>query len=356
MNKQALQFLKNLLATPTPSGSEEAGQRLVAEYMRKFADTVEGDVHGSVHGVVNPGASCRVMLAGHCDEIGLMVQHIDDKGFLIMSVLGGMQESLLQAERIVIQGRKGLVPGVFGVKPIHLMRADADKNKPPAIHDLWVDIGAKSRKDAEKLVSVGDVATIDAHWIELANGRIACRGMDDRVGAFVVADTLRRLKGRTLKVAVHAVSTVQEEVGLRGAKTAAFGVDPSVGIAVDVAFATDYPDMNPKIVGESKLGDGPVLHCGPTHNKKVLAGLQQTARKSKIKTQLQPEPRGAGTDAFAMHMNRAGVAAGLVSVACRNMHSAVETVALDDIDQTAALLADYIASLTGRETWGRTKL
>ncbi len=355
MNKQALRFLKELLATPTPSGSEEAGQKVVADYMRVYADRVECDVHGNVHGVLNPDGKYRVMLAGHCDEIGLMIQHIDEKGFLIMSVLGGMQESLLQAERIVIQGRNGLVPGVFGVKPIHLTRHDSsDKNKPPAIHELWVDIGAKSRKDAEKLVSVGDVATIDAHWIELANGRVACRGMDDRVGSFVVADTLRLLKGRKLNVAVHAVSTVQEEVGLRGSHTAAFGVDPAVGLAVDVAFATDYPDMNPKIVGESKLGDGPVLHCGPTHNKKVLEGLRKAAKTAKIRTQIQPEPRGAGTDAFAMHMTRSGVAAGLVSVACRNMHSAVETVDLDDIEKTVKLLAHYIAGLTGKETWRKS--
>ncbi len=353
MNKQALRFLKDLLATPTPTGSEEAGQKIVADYMRAYADHVETDVHGNVHGIVNPNGKYRVMLAGHCDEIGLMVQHIDDKGFLIMSVLGGMQESLLQAERIVIQGRKGPVPGVFGVKPIHLLRQDADKAKPPAIHDLWVDIGAKSRKDAEKHVCVGDVATIDAHWIELANGRIACRGLDDRIGAFVVADTLRLLKGRKLNVAVHAVSTVQEEVGLRGAKTAAFGVDPAVGLAVDVTFATDYPDMNPKIVGESKLGDGPVLHCGPTHNKKALEGLRRAARKAKIKTQMQPEPRGAGTDAFAMHMTRAGVAAGLVSVPCRNLHSAVETVALADAEQSVELLARFLADLSGNESWRR---
>ncbi len=352
MNKQALGFFKKLLATPTPSGSEEAGQKIVADYMRSYADRVTRDVHGSVHGVLNAKAKCRVMLAGHCDEIGLMVQHIDDKGFLTMAVLGGMQESLLQAERIVIQGRKGLVPGVFGVKPIHLMRqSDAKKAEAPRIHELWVDIGAKNRNDAEKRVSVGDVATIDAHWIELGNGFVACRGMDDRVGAFVVADVLRRLQSRSLNVAVHAVSTVQEEVGLRGGKTAAYGVDPHVGVAVDVAFATDYPDMNPKIVGEAKLGEGPVLHCGPTHSKKVVDRLRKAAKTAKLKVQMQPESRGAGTDAFAMQMTRSGVAASLASVPCRYMHSAVETVALSDIEQTVELLAEFIAGLSGRETW-----
>jgi tetrahedral aminopeptidase len=352
MNKKALSFLKELLATPTPSGSETAGQKLVADYMSAYADSVECDVHGSVHGVLNPDGAYRVMLSGHCDEIGLMVQHIDDKGFLTMSVLGGMQESLLQAERILIQGNKGVVPGVFGVKPIHLSRLKpGEKNEPPRIFELFVDIGAKNRKDAEKRVSVGDVATIDAHWIELGNGYVACRGMDDRVGAFIVADTLRLLKEKTPRVAVHAVSTVQEEVGLRGGRTSAFGVDPHLGLAVDVAFATDYPEMNPKIVGECKLGDGPVLHCGPTHNKAVVTGLQKAAKAARLKVQMQPEARGEGTEAFAMHMTRRGVAASLVSVPCRYMHSAVETVCLDDVRKCVELLARFVGDLGGKENW-----
>ncbi len=349
MNKVALTFLQQLLSVPTPSGFETRGQERVSEYMGRFADTVSMDVHGNVTGVINPGADVRVMLAGHCDEIGLMVQHIDEKGYLTMSALGGITVSLLQGERVLIQGRKGAVPGVIGVKPIHLMTEEERKAPVNLIHELWVDIGARNRKDAEKLVSLGDTATINSGWIELANGRVACRGFDNRIGAFVVADVLRLLKGKTLRVSVHAVSTVQEEVGLRGSRTACYTVDPQIGIAVDVGFATDFPGMNAKITGEAKTGDGPILHPGPTYNPTVLALLKKGAASAKIKTQIQPEARGMSTDAYAMQMSRGGVAAGLISVPCRYMHSPVETIALADAENTAKLIAAFIENLTGHE-------
>ncbi len=349
MNKTALTFLQQLLAIPTPTGFETRGQELVSRYMENYADQVTMDVHGNVIGVMNPGAGVRVMLAGHCDEIGLMVQHIDDKGFLSISALGGVTVSLLQGERILIQSRKGTVPGVVGVKPIHLMTEEERKTPVNLIHDLWVDIGARNRKDAEKIVALGDTATINSGWIELANGRVACRGFDNRIGAFVIADVLRQLKGKPLNVSVHAVSTVQEEVGLRGSKTACYTIDPQIGIAVDVGFATDFPGMNPKITGEAKTGDGPILHPGPTYNPTVLELLKKAAGKAKIKTQLQPEARGMSTDAYAMQMSRGGVAAGLISVPCRYMHSPVETIALTDAENTAKIIAAFVANLSGNE-------
>ncbi len=349
MTSGALQFLKQLLETPTPSGSETRGQLLVTKYMKQYADKVTMDVHGNVIGVLNPNAPVRVMLAGHCDEIGLMVQYISPEGYLTMSSLGGVNISLLQGERILIQTAKGPVPGVFGVKPIHLM-SEEDRKKPAnLIHELWVDIGAKDRKDAEKMVALGDVATINTGWIELGNGRIACRAFDNRIGAFIIADVLRLLKGKKLNVAVHAVSTVQEEVGLRGAKTAAFSVDPHIGIAVDVGFATDFPGVNAKIVGEAKLGDGPILHPGPTYNPALLEMIKKTARKQKMSTQLQPEARGVSTDAFALMMTRGGVASALISVPSRYMHSPVETIALKDAEDTVKLIAATIAGMTGKE-------
>lgn len=348
MNRKALDFLKELLATPTPSGWERAGQGLVADYMGRYADTVETDVHGNVHGVLNPDGGFRLMLCGHCDEIGLMVQHIDDKGYVYVSALGGINVPLLPAERIVIYGRRGPVPGVIGVKPIHLREKDKE-SAPSKIHDLWVDIGAKDRKDAERAVALGDVGTIAAGWNELRGGLVACRGFDDRIGAFVIADILRLLKECKLSVAVHAVSTVQEEVGLRGARTAAFKVDPQAGLAVDVGFATDYPEMNEKMVGAARLGGGPVLHRGPTFNHRVLELLEKAAKRKKIKTQLQPEPRGMNTDAYALQMTRAGVAAGLISIPTRYIHSPVETLALSDVEDSVRLIAEFAASLTGNE-------
>jgi len=349
MNREALSFLKALLATPTPSGFETEGQGRVAEYMGRYADIVKTDVHGNVHGIINPDGPVRVMLAGHCDEIGLMVQHIDDKGFLYVSALGGVNVPLLQGERILIQGRHGPVPGVVGVRPIHLMTQQEREKSVTKIHELWVDIGAKNRKDAEKAVALGDTAVINTGWNELRNGLVACRAFDNRIGAFIVADVLRAIQGADLQVAVHAVSTVQEEVGLRGATTAAFGIDPHIGIAVDVGFATDFPEMDPKITGAASLNAGPVLHPGPTYNPRLLTLIRETAAKAKLKTQLQPEPRGANTDAYAMHMTRAGAAAALISVPCRYMHSPVETIALRDATDTVKLIAAVLKRLTGGE-------
>lgn len=352
MDRKALDFLKQLVSKPSPTGWEEAGQGVVAEYMQQYADNVASDSMGNVHGVLNPGAECRIMLAGHCDEIGLMVQHIDKEGYLVMSALGGVNVLLLPGERLKIKTSKGEIPGVVGVKPIHLLEKEEREKPKNKIHELWVDIGAKDRDDALKYVSLGDVATIDSGWIEMQNGLVACRGFDNRIGSFTVADVLRRLADKKINVAVHAVSTVQEEVGLRGARTAAFGVDPHLGIAVDMGFSTDCPGVNEKILGEADLGEGPILHCGPTYNKDLLKALQETAENSEIGTQFQPEGRGQGTDAFAINMTRSGIPASLLSVPSRYMHSPVETIALEDADATVELIAAFIAGLSGDEGWG----
>ncbi len=351
MNATTLNFMKELLAQPTPSGYEQPGQKVVAAYMRKFADSVTTDVHGNVHGVLNPKGKLRVMLAGHCDEIGLMVMHVDKQGFISVGAVGGVNVPLLQGERITIHGRRGPVPGVIGVKPIHLMTPKERESSESKIHELWVDIGARDQKDAEKVVEIGDVATIATGWIELRNGLVACRAFDDRIGAFVVAETLRLLKGRRLQCAVHAVSTVQEEIGLRGAQTAAFGIDPHVGVAVDVGFATDFPHINAKQVGEARLGAGPILHRGPNFNHRVYDLIKAAAKRAKVKTQLQAIPRGSGTDANAMQLTRSGVAAALVSVPNRYMHSPVEVVSLSDVENTAKLLAEFVAALKPGESF-----
>ncbi len=346
MNKNALSFLKQLLATPTPSGYEEAGQKIVADYMKKYADKVTQDPSGNVIGILNPDADIKIMLAGHCDEIGLMVQYIDDDGYIYISAVGGINLRLLQGERVIIHGDKGPVPGVIGVKAIHMMTAKEREAGPPKIHELWIDIGAKNKKDAEKVVRLGDAITVDAGWIELRNGQVACRAFDDRIGAFVIADTLRLLAGKKLNVAVYAVSTIQEEIGLRGARMAAFGIDPQMGIAVDVGFATDFPGMNKKQLGEANLGDGPIIRRGPTYNPWMFTQIEKTAKQLKIKVQEQPEARGVSTDAYAIQMTRAGVPAALISIPNRYMHSPVETIALKDAEDAVKLIAGFIETLT----------
>lgn len=345
MRNESVKFLKELLATPTPSGYEAQGQGIVGKYMSKYADDVYTDVHGNVHGVLNKGGKVKVMLAGHCDEIGLMIMHVDDKGFLYFSAVGGVNVPLLQGERVIVYGAKGPVPGVIGVKPIHLMTAKEREASQSKIQSLWIDIGAKDKKDALKHVEPGDVATIDNGWTELKNGMVSCRGFDDRIGSFVIADVLRLLKGKDIDAQVHAVSTVQEEIGLRGAITASKDVLPDIGIAVDVGFATDAPNVDEKMVGEAKLGGGPILHRGPNFNQKLYERINKTAKKGKIAVQMQPIPRGSGTDANALQMSSNNCAASLISIPNRYMHSPVEVVNLKDVENCVKLIADYIMTV-----------
>lgn len=349
MDASARDFLKELLTTPTPSGYEQPGQAVVEKYLKPHADEIRRDVHGNLHAVLNPKAKFRVMLSGHCDEIGLMVMHIDDKGFIAVAAVGGVYVPLLQGERVLIHTAKGPVPGVVGVKPIHLMDAKERESAVSKIQELWIDIGAKDKAETEEMVELGDVATIDRGYLELPNNRLVARGMDDRIGVFVVAEALRLAAKEKLAVAVHMVSSVQEEIGLRGATTAAFGIDPHIGVAVDVGFATDFPKCDPKLVGEATLGGGPILHRGPNFNPAVYNRLVAAAKEARIKTQMQPIQRGSGTDANAIQMTRAGAAAALISVPCRYMHSPVEMVSAKDVENSAKLIAKFLAKLKGTE-------
>ncbi len=349
MTKSTLEVLKHLLAQPTPSGYEKPGQLVLEKYMLKNGATATFDVHGNLHGVINPKAKTRVMLAGHCDEIGLMVMYVDDKGFIYFSAVGGVNIPLLQGEKVLIHNEKGDIPGVIGVKPIHLMTAKEREGSQSKIDSLWIDIGAKDKEDALKYVALGDVATIDKNWTDLKNDLVTCRGFDDRIGAFIIADVLRHLKGKKLNVAVHAVSTVQEEIGLRGAKTAAEAIKPHIGIAVDVGFATDAPEMNAKMVGEAKCGSGPILHRGPNFNHLLHKRLNLVAKKAKIAVQEQPIPRGSGTDANAMQLSANHCATALISIPNRYMHSPVEVVNLKDVEHCSKLIAELILDLKTSE-------
>jgi tetrahedral aminopeptidase len=344
MQKESLELLREMIGIASPSGHEWSIQEGLRRRMRAYCADVRMDVNGNVIGVVNPSAPLRVMLAGHCDEIGLMVMHIDDKGFLSFQGVGGVDPAVVVGQRVKIHAAKGPVFGVIGRKPIHLLEQD-ERGKPAKLHELWIDVGARNRKDAQKHVALGDYVTVDVGLAEMKNSLVAGRGFDDRAGAFVVVETLRRLKGRKLKVAVYGVTSVQEELGLRGARTSAFGIDPHVGIAVDLYFATDYPGADPKRTGELTLGKGPALHRGPNINPLLGRMLEDTAKKEKIAVQIIPEPRATGTDANAMQVNRAGVATALISVPNRYMHTPVEVISLNDLDNASRLLAEFLVEL-----------
>jgi endoglucanase len=309
-------------------------------------------VHGNVLAGVNTGAALRVMLAGHVDEIGLMVSHVDENGYLFFQTIGGFDPSILAGQHVIVHGAKGPVPGVIGRKAIHLM-TDDERKVPPKIEDLFIDIGAKTAKEAAQHVRVSDPVTLDVRLKYLLNDRVACRGFDDRIGAFVVAEVLLEVANRKPKVAVWSVATVQEEVGLRGATTSAFGLDPHVGIAVDVGFASDYAgaDRDKRRVGDIKVGNGPILCRGPNINAKVQKGLEAVAKARKIPYQMQAEPRATGTDANAIQLTRSGVATALVSVPNRYMHTPSEIISLRDADNTIRLLTEYLLTLKPTDTF-----
>ena len=341
MEPTALDFFQQILETPSPSGYESPIQGIIRQYAAGFADEVTTDVHGNVIAVKNPGAPLRVMLAGHCDQIGLGVQHIDDDGYLYVLPIGGWDPQMLVGQRMTVWAEGGPVFGVMGKKPIHLM-TEEDRKKVPKMKDLWLDIGASNKEEAERLVRVGDAVTVELAFRPMLNNRAASSAMDDKCGAWVVLEALRRADKDKLRCAVYAVSTVQEEVGLRGATTSAFGIDPQVGIAVDVAHATDCPTVEKKEEGDIRLDRGPVIYRGPNFNPKLVRQLIQTAEQNEIPHQMCASGRPPGTDANVIQLCRAGVATGLVGVPNRYMHSPIEVVSLTDMDQAADLLARFV--------------
>ena len=344
MRKESLTYLKKLLSTPSPSGFETKIQKVCKAYVSPYVDEVYKDVHGNQFAVRNPNGKLRVMLAGHVDEIALMVNHIDAKGFLGFLPIGGVDPSVLDGQRVQVHTEKGDVTGVIGRRAIHLTEV-ADRGKPMQMHQLWIDIGAKDKKDAQKSVAIGDPATIDVGYIELKNGRVVARAMDDRIGAWVITEAMRLIAKKKIDCAVYCVTTVQEEIGLRGATTSAFGCDPHVGVAVDVSHATDHPDVDAKRYGEFELDGGPILHRGPNMNPILAKQLVNVAKKKKMAYQMEAAPRGTGTDANAMQLSRGGVATALIGVPSRYMHSPVEMVSLKDAEQCAQLIADWICTL-----------
>jgi putative aminopeptidase FrvX len=350
MHEPSLAFLKSLLTTPSPSGSEKAIQDVVRAWAGPLADEVRTDRHGNVIAVVNPQGSPRIMLAGHCDQLGLMVEYIDDQGFLYVQPIGGWDMQILLGQNLVVWAKGGPIPGVVSRKAPHLLTAD-ERKKVPEFTDVWVDIGAKDKKDAEELISPGDVLTVDLSYRELRNGLFTSPGLDDKVGVWTAMETLRLLKGQKLQAAVYCVSTVQEEIGLRGATTSAYGIHPAVGIAIDVCHATDTPGNDKKLVGDTKLSAGPVVFRGPNVNPHVLDRLVAGAKSKEIPIQVRGVPKATGTDANAIQIARDGVAAGLIGIPNRYMHSPVEVVCLDDLDRAARLLAEFCIGVTSDANW-----
>ena len=329
----------------SPSGYENSAAAVWRGYAGKFSHEVKGDYHGNSYATLNPEGNVSIYMSGHIDEIGFMVKSITEAGFLKISPVGGIDPHVVAGQRVYIYTKKGPIYGVLGRKAIHLLEAE-ERKKVTQIKDMWIDIGVKDRKEAEKLVAIGDVATIAVGFEKLRKSIYVARGFDDRAGAFVVLEALRMLsEEKNFKHRVTSVATVQEEIGLRGAITSSYNVNPQIGFAVDVTHTSDMPGIDKDLFGDIRLGDGPIIARGPNINPRLFELLVKTAEDNKIPYKVIAESRGTGTDANAIQLARGGVATALVSIPNRYMHTPVEVVSLDDVENCAKLLAKTIASI-----------
>lgn len=339
-------FLAELLETRSPSGYESEAQAVFDRHVRPASDAYAPDALGNRIATLHPKGDPVLMLAGHMDELGLMVTYVNKDGYLYFQTVGGHDRGVISGRRVVIQTAAGPVKGVTGKRALHLMD-DADRKKVPEIHEIWIDIGAKSKPEALERVAIGDVATYDQGFDVLHGTVGVARAFDNKVGAYIVGETLIRLsqEKKTPAAKVVAVATVQEEIGVRGATTATYGVNPHLAVAVDVSHATDHPDCDNRKYGETKLGGGPIIGRGPNMNPKVTAKLMAAAKKLKLAYQVEGEPRPTGTDARAVQTTRAGVATGLVCVPLRYMHTPSELVDLQDVESCVRLLVQFAKDL-----------
>jgi len=337
-------FLKDLLATPGTSGFEQNIQQVIRDFTSPFADSVETDVHGNVIATVNPDGKRRILLDAHCDQIGLIVRHIDDQGFLRVNPVGGWDMQILLGQKMLVHAASGSIPGVIARKPIHLL-SDSERKVVPKIHELWIDIGSMSAEETAGVVSIGDSVTPTPSLTELRNGRLSGVAMDDRTGIWVIMTALKMIAERKPTAAVFGVSAVQEEIGLRGAQTSAYNVNPDVAIAVDVTHATDCPNIDQNQFGNITIGGGPVLVRGANANPRVFDLLTKIAKQHDITVQINALARAASNDGAAIQVSRGGCASGLVTLPNRYMHSPVEVVAESDLEQSAKLIAEFCLAI-----------
>lgn len=338
-------FLAELLHARSPSGYESEAQAVFDRHVKPSADEYRNDALGNRIATLNSAGDPVLMLAGHMDELGLIITYVNKDGFLYFDTVGGHDLSVISGRRVIIQTENGPVIGVTGKRAIHLMDEE-DRKKVPKKHEIWIDIGVRSKKEALERIAIGDVATYD-HELQMINGSVgAARAFDNKVGAYIVGETLRRLaKEKKLAAKIVSVATSQEEIGVRGATTAVYSVNPHLAVAIDVGHATDHPDCDNRRFGETKLGGGPIICRGANINPKIYQKLVAAAKKAGIPYQLEADPRPTGTDARAIQMGRGGVATGLLSIPLRYMHTPSEVVDLEDVERCVKLLVEFARAL-----------
>jgi putative aminopeptidase FrvX len=334
-------FLTRLASAAGPSGRETAPAQVWREACAEFAEVGSDQVGSSFARVAGTAGGPRLVIVGHIDEIGLHISHIEKEGYLRFGPVGGWDPSVLIGQRVRLHTRDGGVVGVIGRKPIHLLKDD-ERQKVPELKDLHIDIGARDADEAREMVRIGDMAVIDAEPVELRPGLLVSRALDNRVGCYVAAEAARLVaEGGGAPGEVLALAVAQEETSFAGSRTSAFSLEPDVAIVVDATFATDQPGVELGPITEHKLGSGPVIARGTTLHPQVFELLFQAGSQSGIPFTIESMGRGTGTDADAIHLSRAGVPTGLVSVPLRYMHSPVELVSLDDVEAAARLIAAF---------------
>jgi endoglucanase len=341
---EAPDFLVDLLNARSPTGHEFEAQAVVDQYVEDKVDSYRRDTMGNRFATVNPDGDPSVLFAGHIDELGLIISYINDQGFLYFDTLGGHDKTMISGRRVSILTKDGEIKGVTGKRAVHLMSPE-DRKKVPETHEIWIDIGVKSKAEAEKLVRIGDPAVYDQSF-ELIRGSVGvARAFDDKAGAYAVLEAARRLKKGKLAARVTAAATTQEEIGTRGAMTAAYSERPHFAIAVDVGHATDSPDCDLRKYGSYTQGGGPIVCRGPNINPIAFDRIVECAEAAKIPYQLEAAARPTGTDARAIQVAGPGVATGLLSIPLRYMHTPSEMVDLEDIEHTVQLLVAFARSL-----------
>lgn len=339
MKEQDFKLFKDLVEAPSPSGFEQPVQRVYRERLQDICG-LETDVMGNVIAHLNGSkdGALRVMLAAHADEIGFMVKAFDESGAIYFDTIGGVDPHLTPGKRVTVHTKNGPVLGVFGKKPIHLMDAK-ERESLVKFKDQFIDVGCTNLEDAQALVSIGDPVTFSEPVERLNGNMVTANGFDDKVGVFVVTKVLEEMSREAgSEVDLYGVSTVQEELGLRGAATATYGINPALGIAIDVGFATDVPGVDKREFGEFKLGSGPIIPKGANINPVLFGLIEKAAEEEGVPIQVKSEPRATGTDANRIQLTKAGVATALVKIPLRNMHSSAEIVSLDDIENAVKLI------------------
>lgn len=341
------EFFRKLIMAPGPSGFEQAPTRIWRDEASKWAEKVDWDNLGNSYAFVSgtSGSDYAVVIEGHIDEIGFIITHIDENGFVWFDKIGGWDDQVVVGQRIVIAGNDGDIYGVIGKKAAHLL-TPADREKPTKIKDMWIDIGAKNREEAVKLISIGDPAVIAGEPLELTDDIWASRSMDNRTGAYVAYRATQILAEDPPAVNVIGVAATQEEIGLVGATTLSWHVKPQVAIAIDVTHATDYPGADKKSDGEIAVGGGPVLGRGSSVTPTVFAGLRDAAKKLEINAPVQASGLRTGTDADNIIRSGANIAVGLISIPNRYMHSPSEVISLTDLESAAQVIVEFVRGIT----------